>query len=326
MKENISEKDLKRIVWAVAENEKVFFECLRAKSENVEGYVGLTDELSVVKEYCQSRLDRERIKRSLGERNIHILGSFRVHYNYEKNQLTSSFDVEDDLDKKASLINMKMDKASTLNKVEKRLSPSDRRLLLMARTFAEEAHNNQVRLDGTPYINHPIRVAENVRRYCEKNLKIETLIAAYLHDVVEDTGVSLSQLIAIFGKKVGSLVLEVTNDDIMKRKLGKAVYLTDKMLKMSDEGLILKLCDRLDNVSDLDTAAEKFRKRYSKETLEILENVIELRGLNLIHLLIMQDIVYCLSILKDLEVGEKERVKKLRIKVISMQKQSYVGS
>lgn len=145
--------------------------------------------------------------------------------------------------------------------------------------FAKEKHSGQKRRSGDDYIIHPKRVAKHVSRFKQSHRLSDLIAAAYLHDTVEDTDTSIQEIAEKFGDLVASLVSELTSDKTEIRKQGKTKYMIDKLLKMSDWGLVIKLADRLDNVSDLKNADEKFREKYKKETNEILEAISKDRRL-----------------------------------------------
>ena len=164
--------------------------------------------------------------------------------------------------------------------------------------FAKKMHSGQYRCDGTEYITHPIRVADYVSSF-KKSKDMETLLAsAYLHDTLEDTSATYYDLVSNFGSQVASVVLELTNDEDLKRELGKTKYLEIKMKNMSSWALVIKLCDRLDNVSDLKDRDECFRNKYAKETAEILDYLLNNRELSSTHLCIIKRIVECLNMCK----------------------------
>ena len=124
--------------------------------------------------------------------------------------------------------------------------------LLKAIQFANEKHDGQVRR-GTnlPYISHPVAVSYLVAAYKGRSKKLkELLIAAVLHDCLEDTDTRFEELVAQFGPLVASLVLELTNDKEQVQKMGKLEYQTKKLLGMSSYALVIKLADRLHNISD----------------------------------------------------------------------------
>lgn len=164
--------------------------------------------------------------------------------------------------------------------------------------FAKKMHSGQYRCDGTEYITHPMRVADYVSSFKESK-DMETLLAsAYLHDTLEDTSATYYDLVSNFGSQVASVVLELTNDEDLKRELGKTKYLEIKMKNMSSWALVIKLCDRLDNVSDLKDRDECFRNKYARETAEILDYLLNNRELSSTHLCIIKRIVECLNMCK----------------------------
>lgn len=157
--------------------------------------------------------------------------------------------------------------------------------------FAYKMHEGQYREDGTKFINHPIRVTNLLYKY-KKSKSIETLItASYLHDTIEDTETTYYDIIREFGPQVASLDLELTTDEDLKKEIGKTKYLGIKMKNMSGWALDIKLCDRLDNVIDLINSDEKFRNKYIKETIEIINYLINNRKLNKTQMTILKDIV-----------------------------------
>lgn len=129
--------------------------------------------------------------------------------------------------------------------------------------FAKERHKGQLRADGTEYINHPMRVADLVEKYKpSSNAKI-LRAGAYLHDVLEDTYTSYRELSDKFGEVVASLVMEVTSSTFMPKLVGKQIYLAHKMQYMSSYALVIKLADRLDNLSDMSAVKlEKVKKTF----------------------------------------------------------------
>lgn len=161
----------------------------------------------------------------------------------------------------------------------------------LAIKYATRMHEGQTRKDGTAYITHPIRVANYVRYYYkDKNFLNLLLMCAYLHDTIEDTLAEFSDIIYLFGMHTASIIDELTTNEQLKNKVGKERYLEIKMTNMSTLALIIKLCDRLDNISDLEQSKEEFKNRYSNETIGILEFVLSHRKLSNIHLDIMKEI------------------------------------
>ena len=162
--------------------------------------------------------------------------------------------------------------------------------------FAKSAHKGQVRrFINQPYFEaHVKKVNAIVKQYTTDE---DILCAAILHDVAEDcytdVEVGLYEISDLFGKRVGNLVRELTSirEELEKGYDGdKAAYLSDKMIHMSDDALIIKLSDRLQNISDAFTANERFRNKYFEETWRIVDDIEKHRSFNRIHLLLLEGI------------------------------------
>ena len=140
--------------------------------------------------------------------------------------------------------------------------------------FAKERHKGQLRADGQEYVTHPIRVSNLVTKFKpSQNSKI-LQAGALLHDVLEDTYTSYRELEDRFGEIVASLVMEVTSSTFMPKLVGKQIYLAHKMQYMSSYALIIKLADRLDNISDLRGLKEDKIKKTFFDTIYMI-NFIE---------------------------------------------------
>jgi len=140
--------------------------------------------------------------------------------------------------------------------------------------FMKTKHGIQTRKTGGYYFEHPRRVASYVVMYKDSYQIEDLMIIALLHDVLEDTTATYEQIRNKFGKMIADTVLEVTSDgEEMALMGGKRLYLAEKMVNMSSYALVIKLCDRLDNVSDLDPMGADFKKRYIKETNYILDEI-----------------------------------------------------
>jgi len=166
----------------------------------------------------------------------------------------------------------------------------------LAWEFAKELHKDQVRkFINKPYFDaHVQKVNGTAKQYTTDE---DLLCAALLHDTIEDCfkdkWEGYSVIKEKFGKRVADLVLELTSDEgEMKHRYGgsKKDYLIYKMIHMSDDALIIKLCDRLQNISDAFTASEKFRNNYFNETSAIVDAIESERNLNDIHKKILADI------------------------------------
>lgn len=150
--------------------------------------------------------------------------------------------------------------------------------------YAVKAHSGQFRSDGSPYVKHPERVANFVRKF-KKSKNLDALIsAAFLHDTIEDTDTTHKDLEKMFGGLVASLVKELTSDKEKIKKVGKTDYLAQKMAKMSSWALVIKLADRLDNVQDIATAkTPEWRSKYKAETEAVLSRLESSRELSGTH-------------------------------------------
>ena len=177
--------------------------------------------------------------------------------------------------------------------------------------YATKMHDGQLRRDGTPYINHPLNVAKRVLTF-KTSHNIETLVvSAILHDVIEDTEGTYYDIVNLFGIEVASLVSELTNNEDFKKALGKEKYLELKMKNMTSWALVIKLCDRLDNVDDLKNTNESFQKKYCLETINILEFLLKNRYLSNTHLSIIEEILKELKPLEVLSNSELWLIKEL---------------
>jgi len=140
-----------------------------------------------------------------------------------------------------------------------------------AMAIAHDKHARQIRkFSGEKYSMHPKRVRNTVMKFTKNQ---DIIIAASLHDTVEDTKTSFDEISAVFGTRVANLVKELTSSNKEMNVVGKADYLLQKMMKMSPDALLIKLADRLDNVSDFPQASKKFVDKYTEETRYILNNL-----------------------------------------------------
>jgi (p)ppGpp synthase/HD superfamily hydrolase len=162
--------------------------------------------------------------------------------------------------------------------------------------YAARAHAGQTRSDKSPYIRHPERVAAIVKKFKQSHNLDALVSAAYTHDTIEDTNTTKEDLEKMFGALVASLVQELTSDKEEIAKVGKTDYLSQKMKKMTSYALVIKLADRLDNVSDLKTAKNAaWREKYKKETLSVLSYIEKERVLSKTHMKIITAIRHKLA-------------------------------
>ena len=127
----------------------------------------------------------------------------------------------------------------------------DTTLLLHAMSFAADKHRNQRRknTEKTPYINHPIKVSTKIAEI-GKVTDTVPLVAALLHDTLEDTDTSYEEIEAHFGKEIADVVSEVTDNKALPKVERKKLQVI-KAPHKSHAAKLVKLADKLDNLSDL---------------------------------------------------------------------------
>ncbi|MDM0043343.1 bifunctional (p)ppGpp synthetase/guanosine-3',5'-bis(diphosphate) 3'-pyrophosphohydrolase [Variovorax dokdonensis] len=162
------------------------------------------------------------------------------------------------------------------------LSSDDIELVRRAYRFADEAHLGQLRNSGEPYITHPIAVAAQC---AEWKLDAQALMAALLHDAIEDCGVTKAELIDRFGAPVAELVDGLTKLDKLQfntREESQAESFRKMLLAMARDVrvILIKLADRSHNMRTLDDVPREKWARISKETLEIYAPIAHRLGLN----------------------------------------------
>jgi guanosine-3',5'-bis(diphosphate) 3'-pyrophosphohydrolase len=144
----------------------------------------------------------------------------------------------------------------------------DKKLIERAYNFAKRAHRGVMRkYEKVPYITHPDRVSMATIEFGADQNKI---IAALLHDVVEDSNVSISQIRRRFGEDVANIVQDLTSDANQIAQVGKTQYLIHKLNTISDDALLIKLLDRRDNLRDFSYAPKEFILKYKTSTEQIL--------------------------------------------------------
>ncbi|TAL91121.1 MAG: bifunctional (p)ppGpp synthetase/guanosine-3',5'-bis(diphosphate) 3'-pyrophosphohydrolase [Rhodanobacter sp.] len=155
-------------------------------------------------------------------------------------------------------------------------------LVLRAYEVGAKAHAGQERQSGEPYITHPVAVAGIL---AELGLDAETIIAAILHDTLEDTKLTREALAAEFGEVVAELVDGVTKLDKMRfgtRQEADAESFRKMLLAMARDlrVILIKLADRLHNMRTLGSKDRASRRRIARETLEIFAPIAQRLGMN----------------------------------------------
>jgi RelA/SpoT family (p)ppGpp synthetase len=155
-------------------------------------------------------------------------------------------------------------------------------MIMRAYDFGAAAHQGQTRKTGEPYITHPVAVA---RELANMHLDAQAISAAILHDVVEDTDASLSEIREKFGDEVAQLVDGVSKLDQIQfrsRAEAQAESFRKMMLAMIEDirVILVKLADRLHNMQTLDAMPAEKRRRIARETLDIYAPIANRLGIN----------------------------------------------
>jgi (p)ppGpp synthase/HD superfamily hydrolase len=146
-------------------------------------------------------------------------------------------------------------------------------LIARATLFADQAHDGQLRkFSGLPYISHPMEVMQIVRGVCDDD---DVLAAAVLHDVIEDCGVTYTDLVLEFNENIAHLVYQVTNaaDDEDGDRIVRAYINRNVMANASDDAQTIKLADIISNLSGIDLALEcdpAWAKMYLEEKVDMI--------------------------------------------------------
>jgi GTP diphosphokinase / guanosine-3',5'-bis(diphosphate) 3'-diphosphatase len=164
------------------------------------------------------------------------------------------------------------------------LPATQRAQLRRAWAIGAAAHVGQTRKSGEPYITHPVAVA---RVLADQGLDVETLVAAILHDTLEDTPLTPESITTEFGATVTELVDGVTKLDKLQfrdRQEANAESFRKMLLAMSRDlrVILIKLADRLHNMRTLGAQSVEARRRIATETLEIYAPIAQRLGMNLI--------------------------------------------
>jgi RelA/SpoT family (p)ppGpp synthetase len=165
------------------------------------------------------------------------------------------------------------------------LKPKDVARLEDAYRFSEAAHAGQTRQSGEPYISHPLAVAEILADW---HLDGQTLMAALLHDVTEDTSVTKDEISDTFGKPVAELVDGVSKLDKIEFQSAEQVQAENfrkMLLAMARDVrvILIKLADRLHNMRTLGAVPAAKRRRIARETMEIYAPIANRLGLNALY-------------------------------------------
>ena len=169
-----------------------------------------------------------------------------------------------------------------LEDAETYLPPEQIDTVARAYTFGASAHEGQTRKSGQPYITHPVAVAHELARM---HLDVEAIVAAILHDVVEDTESTLQDVRSAFGEDVAALVDGVSKLDQIEfrsRAEAQAESFRKMMLAMIEDirVILVKLADRLHNMQTMGSMPAEKQRRIARETLDIYAPIANRLGIN----------------------------------------------
>ena len=157
----------------------------------------------------------------------------------------------------------------------------DDKRLFAAFQYADNAHSGQLRKDGSPYITHPLAVAEIVS---ELELDTDSIIAALLHDCIEDTGATHEDIAKLFGTTVADLVEGVTKltrvqytskEEEQMENLRKMLMAMAKDIRV----ILIKICDRLHNMRTMEYQTPRKQREKALETMEIYAPIAHRLGM-----------------------------------------------
>ncbi|HII15024.1 MAG TPA: bifunctional (p)ppGpp synthetase/guanosine-3',5'-bis(diphosphate) 3'-pyrophosphohydrolase [Nanoarchaeota archaeon] len=169
-----------------------------------------------------------------------------------------------------------------VDSVRKNNSKADTELVKRAYEFAKKCHGDQLRDSGEPYIQHPLHVAYILAGL---NMDEPSIVAALLHDTVEDTDISLAEIKKEFGEEVAALVdglTKITKMDIPDKEARSAESIRKVIMASARDIRIIfiKLADRLHNMRTIGSLREERRKRIAKEAMDVYAPIAYKLGLH----------------------------------------------
>jgi GTP pyrophosphokinase len=177
------------------------------------------------------------------------------------------------------------DADALLQEVSAYLKSEDVALIQSALDFSHAAHAGQLRESGAPYVTHPIAVA---RILTPLHLDVHAITAALLHDVAEDTTVTIEQISTKFGKQVADLVDGLSKIDKLQfetKEDAQAENFRKMLMAMARDVrvILIKLADRLHNMRTLDSVSRGKSERIAHETMDIYAPIANRFGLNNVY-------------------------------------------
>jgi (p)ppGpp synthase/HD superfamily hydrolase len=168
------------------------------------------------------------------------------------------------------------------SKLSTYLEPAQVNLVRRAFYYAAEAHDGQIRRSGEPYVTHPLAVAGILQ---DMHMDHQSLMAAMLHDTIEDTGLSREAIAAQFGEAVANLVDGVsklnklnfsTQAEVQAENFQKMALAMAKDIRV----ILVKLADRLHNMRTLEVLSQEKRRRIARETIDIYAPIANRLGMH----------------------------------------------
>ena len=174
--------------------------------------------------------------------------------------------------------------SSLCRSLDRYLEPQQVQNIYSAYLFSADRHDGQRRLTGEPYISHPLSVAQTL---ADLHLDADTIAAALLHDVIEDTPTARDQIVQQFGGDIAHLVdgvSKLTHLSGMSKSEEQAENFSKMMLAMVRDVrvMLVKLADRLHNMRTLQALPAAKRQRIARETLEVYVPIARRLGMNAI--------------------------------------------
>ncbi len=211
--------------------------------------------------------------------------------------------------------------------LEEYLEPEQVAEVYRAYLFGAEAHEGQHRVTGEPYIYHPIAAA---RILAEMHMDHKSIMAAILHDVIEDTPTAKEQLASNFGEEVAELVdgvSKLSHIQFESKAEAQAENFRKMMLAMTQDirVILVKLADRLHNMRTLGALRPDKRRRIARETLEIYAPIAQRLGMNTLRLELEELGFFAMypmrhrilkSALKKARGNRKEIITKIEISIV----------
>lgn len=169
-----------------------------------------------------------------------------------------------------------------INKIQDSEKSYDLEKIKLAYKIANDAHYGILRTSGDPYISHPVAVAYILLEFC---MDTDTIVAALLHDVVEDTDITLESLKKMFGDDVANLVDGVTKIGLVPlntKEEQNAENIRKILIAMSKDirVIIIKLADRLHNMRTLESRSDEKQRKTSLETMNFYAPIAHRLGMN----------------------------------------------